>query len=341
MPVDLFEPLFDEGELDANFRHIINNDYYESAKGIINEIFNSWGGIDHHFVSEFQTSGFSARLWELYLYITFKSLKYDIEKCPEGRPDFLLKKNGIKVYVEAVTSNPSLEDEKFIQTTFAKEDTDTFFLKLRTTLLKKIKKKYWELDWVNGHPLVFAVSPFHSSQALNVTDFEVRKYLYGVVIDKRIINKKIEITETKSNTNFVRDKRLSNFFDIPLTSNISGILYSNSGTIGKFTRMGYQAGYGDPILSFFYSGSCHDDNINSLGIQQFMFQLKRANKIDFVDQWKYGLSLFHNDKAIYSLGYDFFDQITQVKYTEKDGLLTKHIEFHPYNAKNLRNVILK
>jgi hypothetical protein len=341
MPTNLFEPLFDEAELDSNFKHIVSNDYYECAKGIINEIFNSWGGIDHHFISEFQTSGFSARLWELYLFTTFRSLKFDIEKCPEGRPDFLLKKNGMKIYVEAVTSNPAIDDNKFIPTTFDKEDTDTFFLKLRSTLLKKIKKKYWDLEWVNGCPLVFAVSPFHSSQALNVTDFEVRKYLYGVVIDKKKHNGIVEITETKSNLNYIGDKRLSNFYDIPLTSNISGILYSNSGTIGKFSRMGYQAGYGETISSFFYSGSCHDYSADSLGIQQFMFQLARGKEMDFVDQWKYGLSLFHNHKATYPIGYDFFDQLTQVKYTEEEGLFSKHIEFHPYNAKNLRNVIIK
>lgn len=341
MPTDIFKPLFEPNQLDSNFKLVSEADYYDSSRGVINEVFNSWEGFDNHFISEFQTTGFNARLWELYLYITFKSLGFDVQRCPEGRPDFFLQKGKRKIYVEAVTTNPAIEDDDFIPSSFDKEDSNIFFLKLRSTLLKKLKKKYWDLEWVKNNPFVLALSPFHSSQALNVTDFEVRKYLYGVTIDKEIINEEVKTTERRDEIHHIGEKKLSNFYDIPLTSNISGILYSNSGTMGKFMRMGYQAGYGKDIISFFYSGSCHNYDPKSIGIAQFMQQVKRGGAvIDFKDEWRFGLSLFHNQNATVPIGYEIFDDITQVKYELDGGLFSKHIFFHPYNAKNLRNVLI-
>jgi hypothetical protein len=109
---------------------------------------------------------------------------FNVNKPPENRPDFMLVKNGKTIFVEAVTTNPEAEKFDMISTSFEKEDEHLFFLKLRTILLKKIKKKYWELPWVSEHPFIIAIAPFHSSEALNVTDFEVRKYLYGVTINR-------------------------------------------------------------------------------------------------------------------------------------------------------------
>lgn len=340
MPIDLFEPRFEVDKLDSNFRFIIESTYYDSARGVINEVFNSWDGFDNHYISEFQTTGFNSRLWELYLVASFKSLGFEIKKCLEGRPDFLIEKNGVSVFVEAVSTNPNIERDDFIPTSFDMESTEVFFLKFRSTLLKKLKKKYWELPWVQKKPLVLAISPFHSSQALNVTDFEVKKYLYGVTIEKEIVDGKLVITENRTDFHTIGERRLSNFYDIPLSVNISGILYSNSGTMGKFSRIGYQKGYGDHIHNFFYSGSCHHPEENSLGIRQFMFAINRTNGMDFTDEWRFGLSLFHNHKALDPIGYNLFEEVTQIKFNYEEGLFTRYTNFHPYNAKNLRTAIV-
>jgi hypothetical protein len=143
--------------------------------------------------------------------------------------------------------------------------------------------------------------------------------------------------ERRTEIHQVGEKRLSNFYDIPLTFNISAILYSNTGTVGKFSRIVYQRGYGDLIEAFFYSGSRQSHIPETLGIQQFMFKINRDAQDGFVDLWKYGLSLFHNHKAVHPLGYDLFDMITQAKYDAQEGLLTRYIDFHPFNGKNLRN----
>ena len=46
----------------------------------------------------------------------------------------------------------------------------------------------------------------------------------------------------------------TNFFEQPDTEHISGVLFSNAGTIVKFSRMGVRAGFGDPWVSLVRKG---------------------------------------------------------------------------------------
>ena len=48
----------------------------------------------------------------------------------------------------------------------------------------------------------------------------------------------------------------SNFFALPGAENISAVLFTNSGTHGKFTRMGFQQGFGRGPLRCFCVGAC-------------------------------------------------------------------------------------
>lgn len=58
---------------------------------------------DGHFVREFQTSGFSARMWELYLWAALRSLHFDIDYGLALLPDFALDKDDQPLVVEATT----------------------------------------------------------------------------------------------------------------------------------------------------------------------------------------------------------------------------------------------
>lgn len=337
----LFEIDKEQEKFDPNFLFLAQSNSHKSARESINEIFNSWNGFDHHFKQEFQTSNFNSRLWEIFLYATFKSLGFGVTRCPEGRPDFQLEKDGNIVFVEAVTSNP--RDEEGTQLTLATFDTEPLektFTKIRSALTSKLNKKYWDLPWVKGNAFVIAISPFHSSEALNTVDFDMIKYLYGSTIDKTF-NKdgNVVVNESKTSKIEFESKSFSVFFDLPRASEVSGVLFCNTGTIGKFSRMGFQRGYGVKENSaFFYSGSCWNEDPKSLGIRQFYVQIKPGSDSDreFVDEWRFGLSLFHNHNATNPLGFDFFSEITQGRYSQEEGFMRKMLSFHPYNAKNLR-----
>jgi len=337
--MDLFEPIVPEESYDPNFKIVLeDSQYYLSARKMINEVYNSWDGWDNHFINEFQATNFNARLWELYLYILFISLGYEVDKCEEDRPDFRITKGKQVIFVEAVTSNPSHTSvEQRTLVTFSEEDANISLLKIRNALKNKVKKKkYWELDWVKGHPFIIAIAPFHSSEALNITDFFLVKYLYGVTINRFYEGNDVKITESKVQIHQLYNQEIPNFFESPGSENISAVLYSNSATVGKFSRMGYLKGYGkENTTNFFYSGSCYNHDKNSLGLTQFLFDLKRDP--DAIDDWRFGTSISYNHNAQVPLSFDFFDNMTQYMYDNDAGFFRKMLSFHPYNAKNLRS----
>jgi hypothetical protein len=336
--MDLFDVGNDGTAFDPNFWTIAKPPAYKGTRQLINEVFNSWDGFDNHFVQEFRTTNFNSRLWEIYLYATFKSLGYNVRACPEGRPDFKLFKDGVTVFVEAVTSNPVGNTPKLIPSVFENESLEATMIKLRSTLTTKVAKEYWELPWVHGYPLVLAICPFHSSEALNIVDFDMINYLYGVklveLLDEDGINR---FDEYKYDKIRVGEKLFSPFFELPRASNISGILFSNTGTIGKFSRLAFQRGYdNDRVHSFYYSGSYADPRVDGLGIGQFSIELQNKEPREFTDEWQFGATVFLNHNAKISFPEGFFGGMTQRKYTHEDGLLRIMAPFHPYNAKNLK-----
>lgn len=61
---------------------------------------------DGNFVEQFQTTGFDARTFELFLFAMFRESGHAINRA-YSRPDFLLQKAGIGAWIEAVTANPA------------------------------------------------------------------------------------------------------------------------------------------------------------------------------------------------------------------------------------------
>ena len=62
--------------------------------------------LDGNFVQKFQTAGWDAHLWELYLYATFNELGF-VSVGSEPTPDFVLKGNKGGLAIEATSVNPS------------------------------------------------------------------------------------------------------------------------------------------------------------------------------------------------------------------------------------------
>lgn len=66
--------------------------------------YDTFHDADGNFVEQFQTHGFDARVFELYLQAYFETLDGHVER--PARPDFLVTCGGVTVAVEATTSNP-------------------------------------------------------------------------------------------------------------------------------------------------------------------------------------------------------------------------------------------
>jgi hypothetical protein len=64
----LLQPIVPPERLHPNFRKLIELDGYSSARGIMQEIAYAFVDIDGNYIKDFQTTGFAARLWKLYLF---------------------------------------------------------------------------------------------------------------------------------------------------------------------------------------------------------------------------------------------------------------------------------
>jgi hypothetical protein len=70
--LDLFAPVADEQSLHPSFKILSTSHGHSSTRAIIQEMMPHLQDTDGNFVEQFQTSGFDARLWEIYLFAYFR-----------------------------------------------------------------------------------------------------------------------------------------------------------------------------------------------------------------------------------------------------------------------------
>jgi hypothetical protein len=102
---NLFDPLYESEKLHQSFLHLLDP-RSEPARAMVQDVFTSFEDADGNFVEQFQTSGFDARFFELYLYAYFSRSGFKVHR-PRPNPDFLVSRAGLEVAVEATTVNPS------------------------------------------------------------------------------------------------------------------------------------------------------------------------------------------------------------------------------------------
>lgn len=338
--VELFQPKVPEERWHPNFKAMLEYPHWQSAISIMSEMMRHFVDVDGHFVKEFQSNGFDARIWELYLYAYLKEerLHFDREHCA---PDYMVGKYDKKVAIEAMTINPSgtakplehQDGEPFFRT---QDEIDRLLanhmpIKFSGTLTGKLNKKpaYWDLEHVKGLPLVFALADFHEPQSMTWSFPSILQYLYGMRhefsrdADGQLMISPLEVDYyTKENGAQVQ----AGFFYLPESDNVSAVLFSNSGTLSKFNRMGRLAGFGDEKSLMFRSGVCHHHDPNAALPLPFHFEVApgKAN-----ETWAEGLSMFHNPNAKYPVPRELFPSIAHHEF--RDGQMHSAIpEFHPY-----------
>jgi len=317
------------------FVRLNNDDSFIPAKKIINNIMPYFIDIDGNFIEQFQTTGFDARIWELYLFSFFIEDYFEIDRRYD-RPDFLLSKFGEKIAVEAVIVgrknilkyihiNP---EEYFRNLTVQKEDDNEMAIKFGSPLFTKLNKKYWELDHLNGIPFIIAIADFHEDYSMTWSHNSLIKYLYG--IDHAYYYNKngelIVIPKEIKNHSFGSKTIPSGFFNQPETENIGGILFSSSGTISKFSRMGIQAGFNVPNIKTFRWGMAHNHDPNASKPNLFNYEVTEKSN----ETWAEGLNLFHNPKAKQQIAPEIFPTIAHHFLRDDGNIISWLPDFHPY-----------
>ncbi|MDA1584580.1 hypothetical protein PDK27_12350 [Bacillus cereus group sp. TH230-1LC] len=335
---DLFKPIVSEKKLGSGFIQLTSNfNIDEPTRNMMNQVFSSFPDSDGNFVEQFQTTGFDARTFELYLYAYFKNSGYEIERDFD-RPDFIIQQNGLRVAIEATTINPTAgkinidKQEMLTKKELEYKQDHELPIKFGSPLFSKLNKRYWELEHCKEIPFVLAIEAFHEKGSLRYSSSSLIQYLYGEK-DKGHINEEgsLVVEKEKIYEHKVGKKTIpSGFFYQPNVENISAIIFSNSGTTAKFKRMGYQEGLYTTHMNVIRRGFAYDYTPNALTPEYFVHNLaERSN-----ESWGEGLVVCLNPNAKYPISQDFFVDAAQY-YVVDGNTVADIIGFHPYSSETL------
>ena len=338
--VDLFTPVVPPEKLHPFFVALSSDSAFFPARSIITEMMPHYADIDGNFVEQFQSTGFDARLWELYLYAYLVEEQLFLDRTMSA-PDFVVKKYAQTVAIEAVIVGRKPENPpKYLKEPPEPRSPDEVLeatmhsmpIKFGSPLFSKLKKEYWNLPHVKGNPLVLAIADFHDDRSMLWTSTALMNYLYGIKHEWHYDEKnQLVITPSPISEHRVGDKVVpSGFFNQPGAENISAVLFSASGTISKFNRLGRQAGFSVPNILMIRLGTCYDHDPNASVPRLFKYKVDETSE----ETWGEGLSMFHNPNAVHQVPRELFPSIAHHCLRERQ-IVSYMPEFHPYGSNTL------
>ena len=322
----LFTPAVPEEKLNDAFKGL--RQFKTPAVGMMEEVFESYDDMDGNFVEQFQTTGFDSRVWELYLHACF--LEWGFTIGPSRRPDFVLTANDTPVCVEAVTANTSQnrpdspEDEAFssdgpqTMEDFVREELEIAPIRLGSALYSKLQNRYWELEAVKKKPLILAVEAFYRPGPLYLADSALQSYLYGCQItgERDSVRNLIIVSRPIDSHRHGTKEIPSGFYRLPNAENISAVLFSNSGTVAKFNRMGQLGRHRRSDIRMFRTGTCYNSDPNASEPMSFIYEVGDQR---FPETWRQGLSMSHNPNAKHPVPKELFPDIAHHSF--EDGII--------------------
>ena len=228
---------------------------------MLNVAFSRFPDRDENFVEQFQTTGFNNRTFEVYVSEMLHSEDF-VFKGSEPQPDFHVEKNGLEIFIECTTTNPTmtgtgsigayraLPDGGFDRTAIAARREEAAIRvggALRSKMMHRIgkreKRAYWELPHVQGRQFILAIETFHENGALALSSSSVAEYLYGMRWNPSwdecgglVVNS--AAIDTHWGTKTIK----SGFFGLVdpdyNPENVSAVLWTNAGTVPKIPADG-------------------------------------------------------------------------------------------------------
>lgn len=307
--MDLFKPAVSTASLHENFRILASGVHHSSAREMLRELARAFVDVDGNFLKDFQTTGFNARLWELYLHAFLYEQRFGITRDFD-RPDFCTEKDGFPVGIEAATVNPTA-GEKFpnpendVELKVLRENFMP--IKFGSALFSKLKKRYWDLQHMRNKPLVFAIHDFCGNDSMTWSAPAIEEYLFGLRATwHKDASGKLQITENAIAEHRWGDKVIpSGFFNQPDTEHVSAVLFSNSATLSKFNRMGKLAGFGSPDVKMIRIGVKHNFDPNATEPIHFTAEVEPGK---YSERWTEGVRIFHNPRALLPIPPGVFTQ---------------------------------
>ena len=333
----LFAPVVSPEKLNPNFKLLMDHPSYHPARTMLDHIYQGFIDLDGNFLEQFQTTAFDARFFELYLFAYFSRSGFEIDHTYQ-RPDFMVTRNGLTVAVEATTVNPSgakHSERNVLPSELSLEEYSHYLanelpMKFGSPLYSKLNEEYWKLEQCEGKPLVLAIEAFFNEESLGFSDNAISEYLYGQrqSADWRK-DGTLEIHTESVDSHTSGSKTIpSNFFDQAGAEHISAVVFTNSGTHAKFTRMGYQQGFGTDHFEVIRRGFCYTLDPDAKDPSFFSYSLSQPPMVEW---WGQGLVVNHNPNALFPLPKDFFPGAMQA-YIEDGQYKSDMPDWHPFTS---------
>jgi hypothetical protein len=333
-PTDFFTPVVDDVRLNPTFKRLVEGIKYSSARDIIKPMMRFYDDTDGNFVEQFQTTAFDARLWELYLFATFTELGY--ARAPgTAIPDFIFTSPFGSLGIEATTINPPNNRESQLPDTpdEMKAYLENFIpMKLGRALRRKLERKspYWTIPEMDGLPFCLAIQDFHHTGTMRAITQAATDYVFGV--RHSIEDGKMKIERIDHHV-WGESKERSGFFSLPGAENVSAVIVNPQGTLSKFTRMGYIAGFGDPRVKIIRRGLVRGEH--SKDDPRPRYFVHDVSKPDYSEAWVEGMVVLHNPNARIPLPPPLIDGASH-EFLQEDGrLMSLFPEFHPYFSETI------
>jgi hypothetical protein len=281
-PMDVFIPVVPTPRLSPPFVRVATGEGFSPARELIESMMPYYEDVDGNLVEQFQTTGFDARFWELYLFALLTEDGVVFDRSFRA-PDFFCRSVRGDVFVEAVTVNPTTNpagiviepDTPETRPNFKEYYQEYMPIKWGSPLTSKLKKKYWELEHVKGNPIVFAIQDFHVPRAMTYLSHSILPYLYGVSFTALYdADGKLVVKTTPRGPHIWGFKTIeTGFFNLPGAENISAVVTNPTATISKFNRMAYLAGLGNREVQMICFGECHHHDDNAALPRFFKFRV--------------------------------------------------------------------
>ena len=334
----LFVPVVPMERLNPHFKSLVDAPTYHPTRNMLDQVYQGFEDPDGNFLGQFQTTGFDARFFELYLYAYFSNSGFEVDRTHPS-PDFVVTRDAVTVAVEATTVNPSQGNlfaseslpSKLGPRELARFQNEELPIRFGSPLFSKLKNKYWELEHCKGRPFILAIQAFFNEESLTVADSGLTQYLYGhrmsagwTKAGNLVLNTDIVESHTYG------DKTIpSNFFEQPDTEYVSAVVFTNSGTHAKFTRMGYQQGFGNEHFDVFREGYCYNPDPDAMDPTYFEYNLAEP---PLVESWGQGLVVNHNPNALFPLPRGYFPE-TLEGYIEDGEYKAELPYWHPFSSR--------
>lgn len=328
-PIDFFEPLAPPERLHESFKLLTSHERYSPAQELIAAMMRYHVDIDGNFVEQFQTTGFDTRLWELYLFAVLNELGY-ARVSDAAVPDFVASGLLGSLGIEATTANAPQSGSAPVPAT-EQEFTDYFQNYIPIKIARALKRKlnrtppYWQEPGMAEIPFAVAVQDFHGPGVMRMITPTATEYVFGV---RHRIENGVQRIERLTEHRFGNAVEPSGFFSLPGAENVSAVILNPLGTLTKFNRMGFLAGFGSRRVRMIRSGYMRGERRpDGPGPIPFAQEIHTPN---YEESWVEGMVVLHNPNARIPLDPDLIPGANH-EFLQADGKIMSLIpDFHPY-----------